>query len=359
MSSCLRVSDSLCDLGGSRFALLLDDIREPSAVPMVIEKLNATLMGPSRPIHRVRWVTNVGASLLPVAGTPVSEVWRDTEMALEKAIASGSGGYEISPMVTGKAAMERFELSKDLYKAYRNKQFDICYQPIVDLATNRPSGVEGLLRWQHPQRGCLSPDVFLPLLEESGLIVPVGEELLKLSCHMARELVTAGHADFRICLNISARQLLDGGFLLSVLDALYEANLDAPFLQLEFSEPLLTQHRDLLHRLLPELNSAGVRLAVDHFGTGNAPLAELVRLPINLIKLDHTLVGELLADPGTQAVASAVVALANSTDITIAAVGVEQQQQATALGRLGCHEAQGHYYYKTLTADEISATLNA
>jgi EAL domain-containing protein (putative c-di-GMP-specific phosphodiesterase class I) len=360
VSSCLRSSDSLCDLGESRFAILLDDLKEPSAVPMVIEKLNTTLTGPFKADSGTRWVQpSFGASLFPMENISAGQIWLDTEAALERAIAAGAGGYSISPIVTGQDAMERFELSKDLYRAFRSDEFEISYQPIIDLAENRICAFEGLLRWRHPVRGCLSPRTFLPLLEESGLIVPVGEKLLKQACHMARGLLNEGHEPLRVCINISARQLTDSGFLLSVLDALYEAGLEPSLLQLEFSESVLSRNREELQRIFPELRNAGVRLAIDHFGTGDAPLAELVRLPVNLIKLDHSLVSRLVEDPVSQAIASGTMALAATAGMAVAAVGVEQRLQGSVLEKMGCCEAQGYYYSHPLSAPEISAVLNA
>ncbi len=360
VSSCLRSSDSLCDLGGARFAILLDDISESSAVPMIIEKLNATLKGPAGTAGKVGWFdAYLGASLFPVDGIPVSQVWLDTEASLAEAVAAGSGDYSISPMVTGQAAMERFELSKDLYRAYRNDEFEISYQPAIDFSENRLCAFEGLLRWRHPERGCLSPGTFLPLLEESGLIVPVGEKLLKQACQVASGLSNERSEPLRMCINVSARQLSDGGFLLSVFDALYEARLEPSLLQLEFPEPVLSQDRSTLQRILPELKNAGVRLAVDRFGTGDASLSELVCLPVNLIKLDQALVSRLVEDPVSQAIVSGTLALARAADMTVAAVGVEQQMQAKILQKMGCREAQGRYYFSPLPVSEIRAALSA
>jgi EAL domain-containing protein (putative c-di-GMP-specific phosphodiesterase class I)/GGDEF domain-containing protein len=360
LSSCIRASDSLCDLGGARFAILLDDVREPSAVPMVIEKLYATLTAASRAASRVRWPRpNLGASLFPVGDMPVSHIWRQTEAALEQAIAAGPGGYNISPMVTGRTAMERFELSRDLYKAYRNNEFETVYQPIVDNADKRVHAFEVLLRWRHPVRGCLYPDSFLSLLEESGLIVPVGEWLLHQACGMARKLLDDGHTTLRVCVNVSSRQLADRGFLLAVLDALYDAGLDAHRLQLEFSERVLTRDTDLLQLILPELKNAGIKLAIDHFGAGKAPLSELVRLPINLIKLDRSLVTRVADDAVSQTIAAGTLAVAKATGMLVAAVGVEQQLQASILEKLGCCEVQGRYYSQPVPGGEVSALLHS
>lgn len=360
LRNCVRSSDSLCDLGGFRFAILLDDIREPSVVPMVLEKLNATLTGAFNMDTEVcRPPVNLGASLLPVGDMPVNHIWSRTEVALEQAVAAGPGRYSISSMVTGRAAMEEFELNKDLYTAYRNNEFEAVYQPVINTTDKRAHACEVLLRWRHPRLGCLYPDSFLPLLEESGLIVPVGEWLLNKACHTARKLLDDGHAALRVCVNISSRQLADRGFLLSVLDALYDSGLDPHALQLEFSEQVLIEDTELVQRVLPELSTVGVGLAVDHFGAGETPLAELVRLPINLVKLDCALVSCLPDDAVSRAIAVGTIALATATDMDVAAVGVEQQRQASVLEQIGCCEAQGGFYFKPVSGDEISAVLYA
>jgi EAL domain-containing protein (putative c-di-GMP-specific phosphodiesterase class I)/GGDEF domain-containing protein len=359
VSSCLRASDSVCCVGGARFAILLEDLRETSALPMIIEKLNSTLAGRFRTKHAMfpRCRHNLGASVFPVEGMPPGQVWLDTEAALEQAMADGPGRYLISPMVTGQTAMD--DLSRELYKAYRNDEFEVVYQPVVDLDDRRILAVEGLMRWRHPVRGCLYPETFLPLLEESGLIVPVGEKLLSLLCKTGRTLISPRHASIRICINVSFRQLADRGFLLSVFDALYETRLPPQSLQLEFRESALTRDTGLAQRILPELNNAGVKLAVDSFGTGDTPLAELVRLPISLIKLDHALVSRLPDDMMVQTLVSGVGALARATGKALAAVGVEQPGQGRVLRKLMCREAQGSYYFRPLPGSELPALLDA
>ncbi|VAW75140.1 diguanylate cyclase/phosphodiesterase (GGDEF & EAL domains) with PAS/PAC sensor(s), partial [hydrothermal vent metagenome] len=240
---------------------------------------------------------------------------------------------------------------------HRNNEFKLVYQPIVDLGDRRIHAVEVLLRWQHPVHGCLEPDIFLSLLEDSGLIVPVGERILMDACQFLATLPCSSDENFRACINISPRQLEDGGFLLSVLDALYDADLDPARLQLEFPESIVVNRSRLVQRVLRELHSAGVQLALDHFGAGGISLADLVRLPINLIKLDHSLIEHIVEDRVSQAIASGTLALAGTVDMQVAAVGVEQDLQNGLLERLGCREAQGRYYSYPLSATELCSVL--
>ena len=357
LSTCLRASDSLCDLDTGQLALLIDDVRDTAIIPLILERLIATFAGVTASSCTARYARPyVGATVFPVEGLSDEQILASSEAALVKASAMEPGAYSLSPMVTGRAAMERFKLSKDLYKAHRNNEFEVVYQPIVDLVDQRIRAVEVFLRWQHPVHGSLAPELFLPLLEESGLIVPVGERVLANTCQFLAGMVESREG-FRACINISPRQLEDSGFLLSVLDALYDADLAPACLQLEFQENIMASCTRLVQRMLPELHNVGVRLALDHFGTGDAPLADLARLPIDLIKLDRSLVENIADDTVSQAIATGTLALASAAGMKVAAVGVEQGLQTSMLERLGCREAQGRYYSQPLSSAEVSSML--
>lgn len=357
LSACLRASDSLCELDTGKLALLMDDVRDTAIIPLIVERLIATFAGVTAGSRAARYSRPyVGATVFPVDGLSDEEIFTSSEAALAKASAMEPGAYSLSPMVTGRAAMERFELSKDLYKAHRNSEFEVVYQPIVDLIDQRIHAVEVFLRWQHPAHGSLAPELFLPMLEESGLIVPVGEQVLTKACQFLAGMPESCDG-FRACINISPRQLEDSGFMLSVLDALYDADLAPARLQLEFQESIMASRTRLVQRILPELHNVGVQLALDHFGTGDAPLAELARLPIDLIKLDHSLVEHIADDAVSQAITTGTLALASAAGMQVAAVGVEQRLQAGMLERLGCREAQGRYYSHPLSSAEFRSML--
>ena len=357
LCACFRGSDSLCDLETGQLALLMDDVRDTAIIPLIIERLLAMYPGFKTGSRRRRYLRPfVGVTVFPVDGLSEEEIFASSEAALARAVELGPGAYSLSPVSAGRAAMQRFELNKDLYKAYRNDEFEVVFQPVINLKSQRVHAVEALLRWQHPVHGSLEPDLFLPMLEESGLIVPVGERLLAQTCEFLAGLPENGKA-FRACINISARQLEDSGFMLSVLDALYDADLAPADLQLEFHESILANKIRLAKRILPELHSVGVKLALDHFGTGDAPLAELARLPFDLIKLDRSLVESIVGDPVSQAIASSTLALASAAGMQVAAVGVEKMQQASLLQQLGFREAQGHYFYQPLSSAELRLLL--
>ena len=351
VGSCLRSNDTVCDLGAGRVAMLMEDLGESSYAPLIIEKIHSMLIDSMQPFS--------GATLFPEDAEDSKQLWCYAELALEQAMQSKPGTFCFSAMATGHAAMERFELTKDLYRAFRNQEFHHVYQPVIDLDGNQVKAVEVFLRWQHPERGLLYPVAFLKLLEESGLIIPVGEQILKEACKLLKGLLDEGYPPVRLCINISGRQMEDPGFLLAVLDALYEADLDPGLLQLEFSEEILANYSEVAQRILPELKNAGVKVAVDQFGGGETPLAKLIRLPIDLIKIDRSFIERLMEDSISQAITSGTFALARSTGMDVAAVGVEQASQMRILGKMGCKEIQGDYFSRPLTANEFSALLPA
>lgn len=360
VGSCLRSNDTLCDLGAGRVAILMEDLGESSHAPLIIEKIHSMLIDPLKVDSAAPHLQPFsGAALFPEDARDSKQLWCYAELALEEAMQSEPGSFCFSPMSTGHTAMERFELTKDLYRAFRNQEFHTVYQPVIDLKGNQVKAVEVFLRWQHPERGFLYPVAFLRLLEESGLIVPVGEQVLKEACQLLKRLRGAGYPTVRLCINISGRQMADSGFLLAVLDALYEANLYPGLLQLEFSEEVVANHSKVAQRIMPELQNAGVKVAVDQFGGGESSLAEMIRLPVTLIKIDRSLIDRLMEDSISQAITSGAFALARSTDIDVAAVGVEQASQMRILEKMGCKEIQGNYFSRPLPANEISALLPA
>lgn len=360
VGSCLRSNDTVCDLGAGRVAILMEDLGESSYAPLIIEKIHSMLIDPLKVDSGATQLQPFsGATLFPEDAEDSKQLWCYAELALEQAMQSKPGTFCFSAMTTGHAAMERFELTKDLYRAFRNQEFHPVYQPVIDLDGNQVKAVEVFLRWQHPERGLLYPVAFLRLLEESGLIIPVGEQVLKEACKLLKGLLDEGYPPVRLCINISGRQMADSEFLLAVLDALYEADLDAGLLQLEFSEQILANYSEVAQRILPELRNTGVKVAVDQFGGGETSLAELIRLPITLIKIDRSFIERLMEDSISQAITSGTFALARSTGMDVAAVGVEQASQMRILGKMGCKEIQGNYFSPPLPANEISALLPA
>ena len=348
---CLRSSDSACRLDDGRVAVLLEDVAEPWLAALVIEKLHAAI-APSLNIGGIRVELGlcVGVAFHPLDRGDAVQLWRLASQRVGQAFENCMDSMVSPSVVAGHTAMEYYKVIRELHQAYRNGEFSIVYQPVFDMDGCTLVGMEALLRWRHEKRGELYPSAFLGLLEDSGLIVPVGEMVLRDACQFVREMQKAGHSKVRVCVNVSGRQVEDSGFILAVLDAIYDAGIAPASLQLEFSERLLSEHADALLRLLPEIRNSGVRIAIDHFGVTELSLADLVRLPVSLLKMDKSLVGGVTDDAVAQAILSGTTAFARGAGIDVAAVGIDAQTQLGVLDSMGCKEVQGSWLALPKTA---------
>ncbi len=342
LCSCLRTCDSVCRLDDGRLAILSEDVSEPGLAALMVEKFHAAISPSLRIGHsRVELAMCVGISARPQDRGDAMQLWRLAESRARQAFDSGMDAVTAPGIVAGDTEMEYYKVIRELHQAYRNGEFVVVYQPVFNMESRTLTGMEALLRREQDDQRVLYPAEFLDLLEDSGLIVPIGESLLHDACQFGAKLQKSGQPGVRICVNISGRQLEDGGFVLSVLDAVYDADLAPALLQLEFSEQVLKEHAGTLSRLLPELRNAGIGIAIDHFGVTQLSLADLVRLPVSLIKMDQSLVGGVMNDSVARAIMQGSLAFARGAGIDVAAVGVEADEQLCALDSMGFKEAQG------------------
>lgn len=355
--SCLRSCDSVCRLDDGRLAILTEDVAEPGLAALMVEKLHAAIT-PSLRIGETRaeLALCVGVATHPQDRGDAFQLWRLAALRAGQAFESGTDAVMTPRVVAGNTAMEQHKVIRELHQAYRNEEFVVVYQPVIGMDSRRMVGMEALLRWKQDDQHVLYPAEFLSRLEDSGLIVPIGEKVLHDACQFAARLQKSGHSGVRVCVNISGRQLEDGGFILSVLDAIYDADIAPALLQLELSEQVLKDHTDTLSRLWPEIRHTGISIAIDHFGVTGLSLADLLRLPVSLIKMDRTLVEGVMNDSVAQAVLSGSMAFARGAGIDVAAVGVEADEQLSALGSMGFKEAQGNLFASPGSAEVI---LNA
>jgi len=358
LRSCLRSCDSVCRLDDGRLAILSEDVTEPGLAALMVEKFHAAI-SPSLRIGqtRIELALCVGIAASPRDPGDAMQLWRLADLRARQAFDNGMDAVTAPGIVAGDTEMEYYKVIRELHQAYRNGEFVVVYQPVYNMESRKLAGMEALLRWKRDDRHILYPMEFLGLLEESGLIVPIGESLLHEACQFGAKLHKTRQNNVRICVNISGRQLEDGGFVLSVLDAVYDADLAPALLQLEFSEQVLKEHASSLSRLLPEIRNAGVSIAIDHFGVTELSLADLVRLPVSLIKMDQTLVGGVMDDAVAQAILSGSLAFARGAGIDVAAVGVEARDQLGALDSMGFKEAQGSVFAAPASARGLLDTL--
>jgi EAL domain-containing protein (putative c-di-GMP-specific phosphodiesterase class I) len=269
------------------------------------------------------------------------------------------GRNNIQPFVPelNEKVVRRLSLEGDLRRALDNGEFYLCYQPQLDLVTRRMVGMETLIRWQHPQRGLISPVQFIPLAEETGLIVPIGAWVLRTACAQAKAWQDAGLPPVRLSVNLSARQFIQRDLIASIRQTLDETGLSPEYLELELTESLIMHNADLFISTLRELREIGIELAVDDFGTGYSSLSYLQRFPINRLKIDQSFVRDIVGNADSGAISVAIIMLGHSLGLKVIAEGVETIEQLDFLHSSNCNEIQGYYFSKPLPAAEMQKLL--
>jgi diguanylate cyclase (GGDEF)-like protein/PAS domain S-box-containing protein len=355
LQATLRLEDTIARLGGDEFVMVCSDLGGPREAEVIAGRVVAAL---SRPHDldgtEVIAPPSIGIALASGAGVDAEDLIADADLAMYQAKAAGRGCWALfSAALRGDT--ERVELEADLRHAVERDELLLHYQPVFDLATGRIVGAEALVRWQHPARGLLAPDAFVPLAEDSGLIVPVSHWVIAEACRQATAWVRAD-GGFRISVNVSAR-LLTPEFGELVRRTLADAALAPSSLVIEVTETTLMQDGERAVSVLTELRQSGVRISVDDFGTGYSSLAYLKRLPVDCLKVDRSFVRELGPAAEDSAIVAAVVALARSVGLEVVAEGVETAEQLSCLRALGCQGAQGYLFSRPLPAPAFAGLL--
>ena len=363
LQSCVRASDTVARLGGDEFVLLLCDHtadagEECAPLGVTLQRILDEIalpyqLGP----HEFFLSCSIGYTLLPDDGDTADLLLRNADMAMYRA--KDMGRNNIQPFVTelNEKVARRVSLEADLRRALDNDEFFLCYQPQMDLATRRMVGMETLIRWQHPERGLVSPVQFIPLAEETGLIVPIGAWVLRTACAQTRAWQDAGLPKVRVSVNLSARQFIQRDLIASIRQTLEETGLSAEYLELELTESLIMHNADLFISTLRELREIGIELAVDDFGTGYSSLSYLQRFPINRLKIDQSFVRDIVGNADSGSIAVAIIMLGHSLGLKVIAEGVETVEQLEFLHSRQCNEIQGYYFSKPLPAGEMQKLL--
>jgi diguanylate cyclase (GGDEF)-like protein len=358
LKAVLRDSDTVGRLGGDEFVMLVDSVDLDGTPELVAERILDVLRQPiqlSPPAHSPLCVT---ASIGIATGRPASaeDLMQDADLALYKAKALGKDGYIKFESAMQTAAQDRIHLEMDLGNALAADQFFLVYQPMLALEGERVVGVEALLRWHHPSGEVVPPDVFIPLAEESGLIVTIGRWVLEQACAQGAAWHRKGYP-LNISINVSARQLERSEFIEEVRTALYDSGLDPATLTLEITETVLMRKPDTTAQLLTELKALGVRIAVDDFGTGYSSLAYLRQFPVDSLKIDRTFITGLAHSSEAHALTHTLIQLGKALGLQTLAEGVEQHSQVRALQLEGCDLAQGFLFARPLTPDALERFL--
>jgi diguanylate cyclase (GGDEF)-like protein len=359
LQSCISESDTLARFGNDEFAVLRTQIESTKDVIETIGSLSQLLKF-SFDINgqEVFGTASVGVSLFPLDGNDGHTLLQNAGAALYKARRLGGANYQFYTADMHELASRRLALETSLRRAIQNHEFLIHYQPKVSVDSLTITGVEALVRWQHPQLGLILPSEFIPLAEDTGLIVQIGEWVLKHACLQNKTWQNQGFNPFRMGVNISARQFLDHDLAQTIIRTLDETDLAPEYLELELTESSVMQGAEA-EDVLSRLKAMGVNIAIDDFGTGFSSLASLKRLPIDALKVDKSFVRDATTDPDDAALVMAIITLAHNLRLTVIAEGVETEEQLRFLYLQHCEEFQGSLFSKPLPAEALEALLDS
>jgi diguanylate cyclase (GGDEF)-like protein/PAS domain S-box-containing protein len=358
LQTALRSGDTAARLGGDEFAVLVEDAKDPEEAALVADRLLEALAAPFGLAGKEVFVrASVGVALTS-GDRDAEDLLRDADAAMYQAKADGKSCHRLFEPAMYSASLARLELEGDLRRAVELGEFVLHYQPVVEAATSRVVALEALVRWQHPTRGLVTPDEFIPLAEDNGLIVDIGRWVLREACQQTRVWqAIAGNEDLTIAVNLSARQLTDPDLVRDVARALADAGLPPASLTLEITETVLMRDPEVAIGRLRELKCFGVRLAIDDFGTGYSSLSSLQRLPVDILKIDKAFVDEVTCGVEAAGLVEAVVRLAGTLALETVAEGVERPEQLERLQVLGCQQIQGFYFSRPLTPADVEQYL--
>ena len=347
---CAQMADTVARLGGDEFALIHMAIRHPQdCIPLLNSIYEAVRAPYELGGHHVVADVSIGIAIAPGDGTEPDELLKNADLALYGAKAEGRGTYRFFELEMDARMKERRTLELDLRKAISQGEFELYYQPIRNIAEGRVVGCEALLRWNHPERGIVSPADFIPVAEETGLIIPIGEWVLRRACADA----VAWPDGMKVAVNLSPAQFRSRSLVQTIFNAFATAGLSPDRLELEITETVLMQHTESTIEMLNQLRKIGVRIAIDDFGTGFSSLGYLRSFPISKLKIDRSFIRDLPDDADALAIVRAVVGLANSLGIVSTAEGVETEEQYEALRELGCSEMQGFLLSRPCPVGEV------
>ena len=357
LQGCVREADTVSRLGGDEFTLILEHLDDAQDAARVAQKVLECLSHPFRLDEREVYIgASIGITTYPEDGDSVEALLRHADTAMYHAKAQGKNRYHFFTAELNRRVLEQVRLESDMRCGLQRGEFCLHYQPRVDLSTGHITSVEALARWQHPERGLVSPFHFIPVAERSGLIQPLGREMLRQACRQAKAWAAQG-TPLRVAVNLSVKQLQQPTITDEVRAVLDEVGLEPRWLELEVTESAAMLDVDTTTKRLNELKQMGIYLSVDDFGTGYSSLSYLKHLPVSSLKIDKSFVQDIseetMPDSADAAIVRAVIALGQSLNFTLIAEGVETRAQQVFLEALGCHEAQGYLFSKPVPAEGI------
>jgi len=358
LTQTVRASDVVARLGGDEFVVLVQEVSEAKQVEAVARKVLSTLVKPMV-IQRqeCRVTASIGICMFPSEAQDEHALMKNADIAMYRAKEDGKNNYKFYSEEMNVHSFERLALETSLRRGLERSEFVLHYQAKLDLHTGKINGVEALVRWQHPDLGMVPPAQFIPLAEETGLIVPLGKWVLHTACAQNVAWLREGLPPLHMAVNLSARQFADEDLVKDIAAALESTGLQPELLELELTESMVIQNTERAGRVLAEIKKMGVRLAIDDFGVGYSSLTHLKRFPIDTLKVDRSFIRDLPQNTEDKALTEAIIAMGKSLNLTVVAEGVETLEQQTFLHDHNCDEMQGFFFSKPIPGDEFAELL--
>ncbi len=351
LQSCVRATDTVSRQGGDEFVILLSEIETSQDVALVANKL---LTACARAVPAERQQVFVGASIgiavFPEDGNDIEALMRNADAAMYHAKESGRNNFQFYAPAMNMRAKNHLKLKSDLRRAIADDQFELFFQPKIDLTSRRIVGAEALVRWRHPEQGLVLPGEFIEFVEKNGMMLPIGEWVIHAACRQMARWRELALPSVPVAVNVSAAQFRSGNVYEQVSGALEENNVRPELLEIELTESTIMRDTEAVAKTLGKLKQSGIRISIDDFGTGYSSLGQLWRFPIDTLKIDRSFIENLSAESDELAITTAVVTMANQLRLEVVAEGVETADQVQILQQLGCNTAQGHYFYQALRA---------
>lgn len=359
LKQCVRKGDTIARSGGDEFVVLLPEVANDAEVDCIAARILA-VMQPSFLLEgqEVYVTFSIGGSTFPLGGHHAEVLLKNADIALYKAKQNGRNCYELFTTEMASQAQETLQLETSMRKALVNKEFAVHYQPQVAIGTGRIIGMEALVRWNHPQLGTISPAHFIPLAEETGLIVPLGMWVLETACWQLKAWQDAGAEHLRLSVNLSLRQFQQPDLVSSITAILKQTGIPPNTLDLEITESIAVKDMQNTQVVMQSLKGLGVRLSLDDFGTGYSSLSSLSLLPMDTVKIDQSFIKSMLVDPRNAAIAKSIIQMSRSLNMHIVAEGVETPQQLQFLADCDCDTMQGYLFSKPLQAEDFTRLLS-
>ncbi len=358
LRGCVREQDTVARVGGDEFVVVLNAVKDTieiaAAAARIVHAMTDTIVVGS---HSLTTSCSLGISTFPQNSCDAGTLIKYADQAMYCAKENGRNSFQFFTEAMNAQAVERLSLESDLRRALERDEFFLLYQPQVKLLTGEITGLEALIRWRHPRLGIVPPGDFIPAAENCGLILPIGEWVLRTACAQVREWQAAGVRAVPVAVNVSAVQFRQEGFCSLVRALLEEASIPSRSIELELTESLLLSNQDVTHAVLRELKQIGVQLAIDDFGTGYSSLSYLKQFRVDKIKIDRAFIRDLATDRDDAAITAAIIGLGKNFNLTVVAEGVEDEAQVSILRDLSCDEAQGYFYSRPIPSGKITPKL--